>query len=910
MADSLERLAAALGDRYRIERELGQGGMATVYLAADLKHDRKVAIKVLKPELAAVLGAERFVQEIKTTAALNHPHILPLFDSGETGGFLYYVMPYIEGETIRDKLSRETQFGIEEAVRITTAVADALDYAHRNGVIHRDIKPENILLHDGRPMVMDFGIALAVSAAAGGRMTETGLSLGTPHYMSPEQATADKQITARSDVYSLASVLYEMLAGEPPHMGNSAQAIIMKIITERAKPVTELRTSVPPHVAAAVAHALEKLPADRFDSAKAFAEALRNPSFATAATTGRSAVPPHRRTALVPALAAIAIVTTALATWGWLRAGRGAGSVGVVRFSVPLATDTGGAANGAAIARFAHTRLAFSPDGSRLAYSARGPQTNSSLYERRVDRDAAEVLRAGSDTAYIWPFFSPDGAWLGFVAWADDGRYMQLRRMSLADQSVETIASIDTLGITGFTWGDDGTIVAAARGLVDRLVRIPASGGEWEVLAQADTSPGVFRAWNQPYMLPGSKTLLFHAARSFDPKRSDIVALDIATGEQHTVLANAMNPIYANTGHLLFLREGTLMGVGFDPEHARVRGQPVVLIGDVMQSLYGGNTAQETGAAQVALSPAGHLAYARGGVGQAPRSRVIRVTARGDTIPIAMEHRDWILFRLSPDGGRLAAISRRGQDQQIWIHDLTRGVTQALNTGGYQNWPLAWSPDGQSILFTSDRDQPGRADLYRMPADGSGAPERLAPSDRDQSASDWSSRGVIAYLQEGDVWVIPPDSEARPFFTTSEATEGWPTFSPDGRWLAYASNQTGRFEVYVRPYPAAEPATLVSTAGGSRPLWSRDGRTLFYDDDSTLMAVDVAPGAEFRPGRARRYLAPWYFIHFFTRGHDVFPDGSIVFAVNDPDAPVQPWGASEIQVILNFANELRERVGK
>ena len=207
MADPLPRLVAALADRYRIERELGQGGMATVYLAQDLKHDRKVALKVLKPELAAVIGAERFVVEIKTTAALQHPHILPLFDSGTADGFLYYVMPFIDGETLRSKLDRETQLGIDESVKITMAVADALDYAHRHGVIHRDIKPENILLHDGRPMVADFGIALALSAAAGGRMTETGMSLGTPHYMSPEQATAEKEITARSDVYSLGSVL-------------------------------------------------------------------------------------------------------------------------------------------------------------------------------------------------------------------------------------------------------------------------------------------------------------------------------------------------------------------------------------------------------------------------------------------------------------------------------------------------------------------------------------------------------------------------------------------------------------------------------------------------------------------------------------------------------------------------------
>jgi hypothetical protein len=301
----LTHLATALADRYRIERELGAGGMATVYLAQDLRHDRKVALKVLKPELAAVLGAERFVVEIKTTAALQHPHILPLFDSGTADGFLYYVMPFIDGETLRSKLDRETQLGIEEAIRITSQVADALDYAHRHGVIHRDIKPENILLHDGRPMVADFGIALALSAAAGGRMTETGLSLGTPHYMSPEQATAEKELTNRSDIYSLGSVLYEMLTGNPPHVGASAQQIIMKIVTDEARPVTELRKSVPPNVAAAVGKALEKLPADRFESAKDFGDALTNPAFAT---TGITTVRTGKRTSHWQAALAVGLL--------------------------------------------------------------------------------------------------------------------------------------------------------------------------------------------------------------------------------------------------------------------------------------------------------------------------------------------------------------------------------------------------------------------------------------------------------------------------------------------------------------------------------------------------------------------------------------------------------------------------
>ena len=297
MSDTITRLNAALEGRYRVERQLGEGGMATVYLADDLKHERQVALKVLKPELAAVVGADRFLAEIKTTANLQHPHILPLFDSGEADGFLFYVMPFIEGETLRDKLNRESQFGVDEALRIASEVADALDYAHRHGVIHRDIKPENILIQNGRPMVADFGIALAVSAAAGGRMTETGLSLGTPHYMSPEQATAEKEITGRSDVYSLASVCYEMLAGQPPHLGGSAQQIIMKIIAEPVEPVTRYRKNVPPHVAGALAQALEKLPADRFATAKEFADALGNRTFvgSTTAHAAAAAAAPARR---------------------------------------------------------------------------------------------------------------------------------------------------------------------------------------------------------------------------------------------------------------------------------------------------------------------------------------------------------------------------------------------------------------------------------------------------------------------------------------------------------------------------------------------------------------------------------------------------------------------------------------
>src|SRR5687767_5759114 len=400
-----ERLSTALARRSRTDRELGAGGMATVYLADDVKHDRKVALKVLKPDLAAVLGAERFVVEIKTTASLQHPHILPLFDSGTADGFLYYVMPYIQGETIREKLNRETQFGVDEAVRITREVADALDYAHRHGVIHRDIKPENLLLHDGRAMVMDFGIALAVSAAAGGRMTETGLSLGTPHYMSPEQATADKEITGRSDVYSLASVLYEMLAGVPPHEGGSAQQVIMRILTDTPRPVSDLRKSVPPNVVAALGKALEKLPADRFDSARAFADALGDSAFATR-TMARSvgAAPADSRWRLVAAIAGLAAAGS-LAALAFV-ATRPSPEAPTIRVRLPFP----GAARFSSI-----NTTAFNVDrtGTRIVYMGLD-RAYEGLWIRELNALAPRLL-AGTAGATA-PFFSPDGRSIAFVS--------------------------------------------------------------------------------------------------------------------------------------------------------------------------------------------------------------------------------------------------------------------------------------------------------------------------------------------------------------------------------------------------------------------------------------------------------------------------------------------------------------
>jgi hypothetical protein len=389
-----ESLVNALADRYHVERTLGAGGMATVYLARDLRHDREVALKVLRPELAAVLGADRFLNEVRITARLEHPHIATLIDSGESGGYLWYVLPYIRGESLRDRLRREGQLAIDESIAITRQVAGALDYAHRQGVVHRDIKPENIMIHEGEAMLVDFGIALAVKEAGGNRLTETGLSLGTPQYMSPEQATGDRVLDARSDVYSLAAVLYEMLAGEPPHAAPTAQATIAKLLTERPTRLRVVRDTVPVVVDDAIAKALSKVPADRFPGAGDFARAL-------VVTADRRPDESRRRSpwmipGIVAAMAAVAVAAVVAINF---MGGR----------QRPAPDTTQVTTNGNAFG------VALSPDETRIAYGARscdqaGGCTMGIVVQDIAGAGAATIVRGMTN---IW-----------YIQWTDDSRYI------------------------------------------------------------------------------------------------------------------------------------------------------------------------------------------------------------------------------------------------------------------------------------------------------------------------------------------------------------------------------------------------------------------------------------------------------------------------------------------------------
>jgi len=840
MTDPAASLTAALADRYRIEREIGAGGMATVYLAYDVKHDRKVALKVLKPELSAILGADRFLHEIKTTANLQHPHILALHDSGEAGGMVFYVMPYVEGESLRDRLTREKQLPVEDAVRIAREVADALDYAHRHGVVHRDIKPENILLHDGRAQVADFGIALAAARTDGGtRMTETGMSLGTPFYMSPEQAMGEREITAKSDVYALGCVTYEMLVGEPPFMGPTAQAIIARVMTEAPRSLQLQRHTIPTHVEAAIRRALEKLPADRFQSAAEFATAINDPRYAsriTVTTLAQGASPRGARRWALPAALGAIVLLGALALWGWLRP---VPAPPVIRYTTTLSDDTW---SGFFLAR----GVAISPDGSFIVF--RNPPTGrGQLYLRRRDEIIAQPL-AGTEGGSA-PFFSPDGAWIGFTA---DG---QLRKMpAIGGGSVKVADSASNLP---GSWGDDGNIVYAQG---NRLRRVPASGGLPEAFGP-EFGEGLLPVF--PVVLPGARGVLYTRCTP-GCTSSAVMVYDIAKDTARVLLDDALLARYSPTGHILLLtRAGTLLAAPWDNDALATAG-PALPVLDGVQAP--GFVLSSGGGALYTLGPS------RFANGAALNREAVWLDRNGRLDQVDPGWRfnigdaNWGLA-LSPDGHRLAIRLNTDLGSDVWVKQLPTGAVSRLTFSEAVDRMPRWAPGGREITFVTTRPLPGDTagrsefSLWSRAADGTGEASLLwAGGDiaegfwtPDRQSLIMRSGGVGGVSGGRDILVARPgtDTVARPLLG-SRYDEWGPSLSPDGRWLAYLSEETGSTELFIRPFPEVDRGKWqVSNGGASAGVWSHSGRELFYTNDRKMHAVEIRPGPPFSLGEPK-----------------------------------------------------------
>ncbi|MEX1186426.1 MAG: protein kinase [Gemmatimonadaceae bacterium] len=860
-----------------MDREIGVGGMATVYLARDLRHDRLVALKLLRPELGAVIGAERFLAEIKLTANLQHPHILPLFDSGAVDGLLFYVMPYVEGVSVRERLNREKQLPIAESVKIATEVASALDYAHRRNVIHRDIKPENILLHDGQALVADFGIALAVSTA-GTRMTETGMSLGTPHYMSPEQAMGEREITARSDVYALGAVTYEMLVGEPPFTGPTAQSIVAKVLTEQPRPLLPKRHTIPRHVELAVLTALEKLPADRFATAAEFSAAINTPGVVTAAAraTGavRSAAIPWWRRPLV-ALPAIALAAIALGYAIGSAASADQRAVPAVsRFVV--ATPPDHRLDGSGL-----TMLTISPDGGTLVYAGHGAR-GVQLYRRRLDELVATPI-AGTEGAAN-PLFSPDGQWISFTAGTT------MKRMSAAGGAVVPVPT-GALFPQGGIWLDNLTL--AVTGLDGAIYAIDGEGKS-RVVAGPDSSKGE-SALIVTHAVDGGRSVITIAAPGAGVIGRPYL-IDVASGKRKLILDQVVAGVAYDRGYIAWIDpEGTLFGAAFDLDDAKLTGTPVTLAQQVLLPV--------GGPPQVSVSHNGSLVY----VPQLPFELML-VDRAGVATRAADVQRRFHSPRFSPDGARIAVDFTQQGTRDVWTLDLRDRTLTRLTFDNDGHDPV-WDASGRRVAYASARN--GVIGMFARNADGSGAADSIYVGASAQTVAaflpgDQRALTILTGAAGSFDLALTPltgDRKEQPFLATN-FNEYYPAISPDGRWLAYVSDESGQNEVYVRPLDGPGGKMLVSQSGGIEPVWSRNGRELFYRgtgrEDTPLMAVSVQTAPEFRVlSRTPLFDVSVYEAAIPHSNYDVRADGKFVM--------VYQGRLSDMVVIQNWTEEVKRK---
>ena len=879
MLDSFQRLQEAMADRYTLERELGAGGMATVYLAHDPRHNRKVAIKVMNSELAAIIGAARFLKEIETTANLQHPNILPLFDSGQVEGTVFYVMPYVQGESLRNRLTREIQLPVADAVRIAVEIAAALDYAHRHGVIHRDIKPDNVLLHDGRPLVADFGIALAWSHRDGRtRITKSGVSLGTPHYMSPEQAAGDQNLDPRADTYALGVVLYEMLAGQPPFTGLTAQAIFARVMSEEPKPVVFHRKTVPPHVDAAVARALEKLPADRWQTAAQFADALTG--------TGGSRIRPLpgalSRLAIPGALAAVLLMAFA---WVGLRNRSSTPpSAAPVRFSVEL--DPGVRPTFTPIVR-------LSPDGRQLFVSAMVGRREEVL-RRPFDQMRMEVIAGAGQgeqgTGNSRPFISPDGRW---VAYARQGK---LRKVRVEGGPAIDLAVADW---AGGSWGKNGRLVYT-RAYNTGLWIVSEGGGDERMLTTPDTARGELGHW-WPQILPDGDHVLFTAYRT-PIERATIEVLSISSGKREVVFTGGVFGFYVPTGHLLYAVGETIRAVPFDLDRLAVTGAALPVVDSVAMN-------PTDGAAAFDVSENGTLAYLPVS-SYITETELVLVDRRGNESRALPATDRYDHPRLSPEGGRIAVDIRSANSLgDIWVFQIGRSGGLRLTAEGGRDFGAEWTPDGRELIYSSEHPF---FDLYRRAADASRPAEPLLTGGFDRYPGSVSADGrlfafSLAVPGAGELWTVQlrgPPAPARYFANGFNLAH--PTLSPDGRWMAYDSDESGRIEVYAQSYPNPSlKRWKVSPANGSEPMWTRGGRELVYRKGDSVMAVSVdLENGRSGPPKAL-FGGPYPDSPGWTRprSYDVSRDGERFLMTKLPAEERRP----RIAVVLNWFAELRAK---
>ena len=893
---------------FEITEVIGRGGMGVVYKGHDTRLDRSVAIKSLPPELINNATARtRFMREAKLLASLSHPNIGVIHDIIEQAeGNSYLVLEYIPGQTLAERITGG-QFKLQEALTIAVQIAKAVATAHEHDVIHRDLKPGNIkITPDGIVKVLDFGLAKALSGEPSEKsttITQPGRLMGTPAYMSPEQARG-KPTDKRSDIWSFGCVLYEMLTGKIPFMGETATDTLAHII-ERQPDWEQLPQETPANIRTLLRRCLEKDQCRRLqhmgDVVIELEETLSLPAVAPPITpaTVEKMRPMDLRRLMVWAVVCLLVgaIAATLITWNLKRSAPLSQPARryVIRPETDLATD----------ASFHHI-LALSPDGRRLAYVEAGSDARRRIYLRELDEFEAKPL-PGTEGA-VSPFFSPDGQWVGY----SDVYQRKLKKVSLKGGNPMILC--DSIQFRGGSWGTDDTIIftpglGSQRG--GGLWRISASGEGLEQLTVADLNQGE-RGHLWPQILPGGKAVLFANRCTGGP---DIEVYSLETGQRTKLFKRGTYARYVPTGHIVYARTGTLYAVRFDIERLKVVGSSVPVVPGVMTG-GGGSTS-----AHFAISRDGaQLAYIPAEMRSTELTPVwVDRQEQFELLPAATP-RNYVSVTISPDADatQLAFGIRDGGNRDVWIYDLTRHTLTPLTSDGISSYPI-WTPDGKWVVFQSY--QAGKFQLFRQNVTGSGEPELLAafegimarPSccspdgkevlvtrwDYDPNNPRWDNYICVVLLEQNEEYHVRP-------FIRRKHVQRQGVWSPDGRWVAYASDESGRWEIYVEPYPGPGPKTMISTTGGYQPAWSRVGKELFYRSglgNRKMIAATFETEPDFRVTGSEELFKGQYQRHIQWRNYDVAHDGRFLIIQEPQEAT--PLG---INIVLNWFEELKRLV--
>jgi serine/threonine protein kinase/Tol biopolymer transport system component len=896
---------------YEILSAIGAGGMGEVYQAHDSNLRRDVAIKVLPEAFAHDADRlSRFRREAQLLASLNHPNIATIHGLEDSNGTSYLVMELVSGETLAQRIKRDGAVPIEEALTVAKQISEALEAAHEKGIIHRDLKPANVkLTPEGKVKVLDFGLA---KAFAGDTTTEDignsptlsmaatmqGVILGTAAYMSPEQARG-KLVDKRTDIWAFGVVLYELLTGKQAFSGEDVTDILAAVV--RAEPDwSRLPPATPAKISDLLRRCLQKDKTLRMQAAGdiriEIVEALAAPS-SVGAGTADPATRNWRERLAWPAAGVLALIAITLAIGFVQRSQKPPQPLQAVRLSADIGAD-------ANLDTTSGTPAILSPDGRRLAFVASSADQPPRLYVRSLDQLQATLL-SGTENARD-PFFSPDGQWIGFFA---DRR---LKKISVQGGAAVTLC--DAPNDHGGSWVEDGTIVFS-KDSVSGLSKVSSAGGTPQPLTTLDKQAGVTtHRW--PQMLPGGQAVLFTSSTNGgDFEGAEIVVYSTASGQRKTVQRGGFYARYLPIGQLVYVHDGTVFAVPFDLQRLEVTGQPAPILEGVATNF-------TNGAAQYSFSDTGNLVYVAGRTG-AQNVSIYWMNREGKFQPLRETPGDYRNPAFSPDGKRLALEINDGKRSDIWVYEWERDALTRLTFAGESNGYPVWTPDGQRIVYSSI-EKGGVNNLWWIRADGAGDAQRLAESKSPQYLSAWRPDGkVLAFRQvnpetNSDVMTLPIEGseksgwkpgKPKPFVNSAFA-DAEPAFSPDGRWLAYHSNETGSFEVYVRPFPGPGGKWQISSGGGLDPKWSRNGKELFYrtPDSKIMVATYTTSGDSFHADKPQL----WSPGQFTDRGGGIFnfdlhPDGKR-FAVLKTPGTEQTAAVNKVNFIFNFFDQLRRIV--